>query len=104
MSHTRRTPLGGILLILAAGCVGAPAIAPVPDGAPPAEARAAELQGECRRARVKMDCYSEALLALLRAEGVAQTMETLEFLSERDPNVKRHVPVTLHASRSEREA
>ncbi|HEX6070072.1 MAG TPA: hypothetical protein VFZ18_09610 [Longimicrobiaceae bacterium] len=97
MTRTMRLPLGGILLVLAAGCVGAPAIAPVPEGAPPAEVRAAALQVECRGARVKMDCYSEALLEVLGEEGVTQSMETLEFLSERDPNVKREGHMYAHA-------
>jgi hypothetical protein len=97
MTQTLRTPLAGIILVLASACVRPPALAPLPDGAPPAQVRSAALQGECRGARVKMDCYSEALLEVLQQEGVAQAMETLEFLSERDPNVKREGHMYAHA-------
>src|SRR5690606_4990725 len=44
-----------------------------------------------------MDCYSEALLSVLVQEGVGQAMETLEYLGERDANVRRDGHMYAHA-------
>jgi hypothetical protein len=44
-----------------------------------------------------MNCYSEALLEVLEQDGVAQAMETLEYLGERDRAVRREGHMYAHA-------
>ena len=97
MNRSLRAMIVAIVVVIPSACVTAPAIAPVPEGAPPAEVRAAELQRECRGARSQMDCYSAGLLEVLEGEGVQEAMLTLERLGERDREVLREGHMYAHA-------
>lgn len=97
MFRTVRLALGGLTLLVSAACVGAPARAPLPDNASPAEVGAFALEEQCGRARNQMDCYSEALLDVLERDGVAAAMGTLESLSERNERVRRDGHMYAHA-------
>ena len=97
MPRTLRASLGALALLVGAACTGAPASAPVPADAGPAEVKAAALQERCGGSRGQMECYSEALLSVLQQEGVSQAMETLERLGERDEAVRRDGHMYAHA-------
>lgn len=84
-----RSLVGGLLLLLASACAGAPPPPALVPGEGP-DARAAALQARCQpRRSAAMACYDEALLDMLRADGVAATMAVLERLGETDPTVRR---------------
>jgi len=91
-----RACLVGVNALLIAGCASTPVPAPLPPDAGPPEIRAAELQTRCGSAADSMDCYSEALLDILHAEGVGTAMQTLEVLAARDELVHREGHMYAH--------
>jgi hypothetical protein len=96
-----RAAIAACALTLAGACVpGAASMNPAPDadaGPPPrewtAESRAGEIaawvdQG-CRRVRARKDaCVERALTTVLEQAGVSRSMETLDTLAIRDPDVR----------------